>query len=86
MPARDDPAPRRFEVSWRLEVDHDDPATLEAALAPEAEGHHDLAVEEERLIATGQGGTGESLHTLDDLLACLTAGLESLAVGQGSDQ
>ncbi len=37
-------------------------------------------------MATGQGGTGESLHTLDDLLACLTAGLESLSVGQDRDR
>lgn len=85
MPAPDPPTPR-FEVAWRLEVDHDAPATLEAALAPESEGHHELAVEEDRLVATGQGGTGDSLHTLDDLLACLTAGLESLAVGDRSNR
>lgn len=84
MPARDR-APGRFEVTWRLEVDRDDPATLVAALAPESQGHHDLSAEQERLVATGASEVGQSLHTLDDLLACLTAGLESLEVGQDRD-
>lgn len=81
-----DERPARFEVAWRLEVQHPEPATLAAALAPESEGHHDLVAEEDQLVAKGQGRVGQSLHTLDDLLACLTAAVDTLEISQGSDR
>lgn len=65
----------RFHVRWTLRVDTDEPAVLRDAVAPEADGYHTLDVDEERLVATGAGGPGEALHTLDDLLACLTAAI-----------
>lgn len=67
----------RFELSWRLEVTGEDGDRLAAALEPETDDHADLISSEEALLATGEGSAGESLHTLDDLLACLTAALET---------
>ncbi|MDX1611733.1 MAG: hypothetical protein R3185_05140 [Candidatus Thermoplasmatota archaeon] len=74
----------RLRITWRLEVETDHIEALERALAPEAHGHHTLAREDGRLLAEGEGGVGESLHTLDDLLACLTAGVEGLEAGEPS--
>ncbi len=78
----DDAPAGRFQVTWQLTVEHEDPATLVAALAPESQGHHDLDVDDGRLLAEGRGRVGESLHSLDDLLACLTAALDSLEIAE----
>lgn len=74
----------RFRWTWELAVEHEDAAALAAALTPESEEHHELTVEKGRFVARGRGSTGESLHTVDDLLACLTAAVESLEAGGGS--
>lgn len=69
----------RFELSWRLTVTSDQAQTLSEALAPETEGTYaELTLDPETLTATGSGDAGRCLHTLDDLLACLTGAVEAL--------
>lgn len=68
-------AETRFSADWRLEVTHERASELAEALAPETGDHASLSVEEDRLVLEGAGSPGESLHTLDDALACLTGAL-----------
>lgn len=64
-----------FDLRWRLVVDHEAPERLEQALGPETDEHAVLSTEEESLTVEGEGTAGQSLHTLDDVLACLTGAL-----------
>ena len=72
----------RFEVAWRLVVDHGDADDLAAALAPETDDHARLSAEDDELLVAGEGSTGESLHTLDDVLACLTAAVGAMETSE----
>lgn len=68
----------RFDLTWRLEVDHEQAEALAEALAPETGEHAKLGLEADRLAIEGEGTSGESLHALDDVLACLTGAVEAL--------
>lgn len=68
----------RFALTWRLEVDHDRAEALAEALAPDTDEHARLDADSDRLTVEGEGSSGESLHTLDDVLACLTGAVEAL--------
>jgi hypothetical protein len=68
----------RFELSWRIEVDGDDAEDLAEALAPETGEHCELASQPGHLAVDGEGSAGESLHAIDDVLACLTGAIEAL--------
>lgn len=68
----------RFELAWRLELEHAEAEQLGRALAPETDEHASLDVQPERLAVDGEGSAGESLHTLDDVLSCLTGALDVL--------
>lgn len=73
----------RFELTWTLTVEDDEADVLAQALEPETPAEHaELTVEPDRLTATGQGSAGTCLHTLDDLLACLTGAVEALDVDE----
>lgn len=71
-------AERRFDLAWQLAVDHDQADALAEALAPETDQHAHIETEADRLLVEGEGTSGESLHTLDDVLACLTGAVEAL--------
>lgn len=71
----------RFSVAWTLRVEDTDGGVLAQALEPEMGGHATLETEEGALVVRGKGSAGESLHTLDDVLACLTGAVG--AVGGG---
>lgn len=68
----------RFELAWELRLDHGDAEALAEALAPETDDHARLRTEGDRLVVEGEGASGESLHTLDDVLACLTGAVDAL--------
>lgn len=73
--------PARFETRWRLVIQHPEATSLAEALEPETGDYAELRVEaSDRLIVQGHGDPGEALHTLDDLLACLTAADQALEV------
>lgn len=71
-------AERRFRLAWEFKLEHEDAGKLAEALEPETRGHASLSVEEGELRLAGEGSAGESLHTLDDALACLTGAVEVL--------
>jgi hypothetical protein len=62
-----------FDVDWRLAVDDERADELAKALTPDTDEHADIQTDGQRLTVEGQGPAGESLHTLDDVLACLSA-------------
>lgn len=68
----------RFELAWELQLDHEEAEALAEALAPETDDHARLRTEGDRLVVEGEGTSGESLHTLDDVLACLTGAVDAL--------
>lgn len=68
----------RFALDWTLEVEHAQARALSQALAPETDEHARLESGEDALSVEGEGSAGESLHTLDDVLACLTGAVEAL--------
>lgn len=73
--------PPSFQLDWRLTVEDARADTLAEAVAPETDPEHaTLTVEAGTLEATGHGPAGACLHTLDDLLACLTGAVEALDV------
>jgi len=71
-------AERLFALDWSLEIEHEHAEQLAEALAPETDDHARLRAEGDRLVLEGEGSAGESLHTLDDALACLTGAVEVL--------
>ncbi len=75
-------APERgFDLAWRLTVEAPHADTLAEALAPETEDEHaHLETTGDRLVVTGEGDAGACLHTLDDVLACLTAAVDALEI------
>lgn len=68
----------RFALAWQLAIEHEQAQRLAEALAPETGEHATLRAEGDTLILEGEGSTGVSLHTLDDLLACLTGAVDVL--------
>lgn len=78
---------RSLELSWELTVDVEpgQAETLARSLRPETDDHATLEVEDGRLRASGAGDPGTCLHTLDDILACLTGALDALEAGSGTE-
>lgn len=75
-----------FHVTWQLTLDHEHADTLKHALEPETDPEHaQLATDNDRLIAEGDGTVGTCLHTLDDVLACLTGAVNALDVTTEDD-
>lgn len=72
----------RFELDWHLEVDHEAAGTLAEALAPETGEFATMQASERALELEGSGSAGQSLHTLDDILACLTGAIDAWEAGE----
>ncbi len=73
--------PTRFTTEWRLVIQHPEATSLADALEPETGDYAELSVEaSDRLVMQGQGDPGQALHTLDDLLACVTAASQAVEI------
>lgn len=71
-----------FELDWHLTVDHEAAQMLAEALAPETGEFATMQASERALELQGSGSAGQSLHTLDDILACLTGAIDAWEAGE----